>query len=854
MNARLRKEFALLGPTFWLALALAVLPPLVLTAIPGADPQWHGSRVALGCLFFTAGMVLLSVTSFGREFNHRTVSLLLSQPVGRDRLWLEKAGLLCVLALLVLGAFLGAEWITGAFVPEMAPFSIPANTIAWIALMAVAGGLWTTVFFRNAVASLWFTVLIPAALVALVELLARDPDWDNIESICKTVWTLYAIAGVILSWRLFKKTEDTTRFGQEITLRLGWSRSRVAAGVPTRTPATPFVALFSKELHLHQIPLMVFASGSVVLIILAFGVRVFGQANAYRQQYDWLEAAWCLLMVGLIPPLIGSLAIAEERKLGTADAQQCLPLSRARQFVVKWLVAHALGVALGYFAARLLAMVLAWIAGPSGGLGGLNVNFWHGSLLYSLAGVTVGMYGSSLARNTLGAMGITIGVGVVVYGLVFFAYLPIPFQSNTPMASYLIGHLWSSRLFLIILVPLLVLFFWRMTFLNFGAWNSPGRMWRNNLVSLFALVGTVCVASGLIFNRVWELAENLEPRQGFARLAPSDEVKVAAYGWRDAFVLLPDGKLRLCSAVPVSRTPNSATWKAAVSDVGSNWTAVACGIGWNGYPAATGIQSDGSLWRIVKQVVATRQTGGTWVTQIEMSRISSDLGWRTVAGGAGAFLAIKEDGSLWGGTNAPAQIGTDSDWVQVFALQGRSVAVKRDGSTWVWGRWPTQLYSVAQPTPIVEPVRLNSAFNGPWHSLSLGLDRIVATREDGSLWIWNDPVSNANPPVRIGTDSDWKGAASGFGWNVICALKSDGTLWKFYALPRMLRAGNPVKLSQYSTWLTLDGDTQTIDVLARDGTVCCWNGQYGLNMFYYGELLRPTRRPLFLGNVFAAEK
>jgi len=97
MERRIRREFrALLAP--WL---LALL--LATTALwwrPGTD---ENAAVVLWLACFALGMVLLAVAAFGKEFSHDTLRALLSQPISRSRLWLEKAG---ALALAMVGVFL----------------------------------------------------------------------------------------------------------------------------------------------------------------------------------------------------------------------------------------------------------------------------------------------------------------------------------------------------------------------------------------------------------------------------------------------------------------------------------------------------------------------------------------------------------------------------------------------------------------------------------------------------------------------------------------------------------------------------------------------------------------------------
>src|SRR5271157_3589231 len=88
MNARttrlLKETHPLLWP--WCAVALAGALPLVYPL------GWTPLIYLIG--FFV--VPVLATLSLGNEFQHRTLSLLLSQPVGRTRIWGEKLGVTVV--------------------------------------------------------------------------------------------------------------------------------------------------------------------------------------------------------------------------------------------------------------------------------------------------------------------------------------------------------------------------------------------------------------------------------------------------------------------------------------------------------------------------------------------------------------------------------------------------------------------------------------------------------------------------------------------------------------------------------------------------------------------------------------
>src|SRR5664279_5306183 len=84
MNARLIKETRDLLPMFAGTLPLIVVPQLI----------WPPS--GFGYLALGVACVVMAGSVFGTEFQHRTLSLLLTQPIPRSVIWRDK--------MLVLGA------------------------------------------------------------------------------------------------------------------------------------------------------------------------------------------------------------------------------------------------------------------------------------------------------------------------------------------------------------------------------------------------------------------------------------------------------------------------------------------------------------------------------------------------------------------------------------------------------------------------------------------------------------------------------------------------------------------------------------------------------------------------------
>ena len=77
MNVRLLKETRVLLPMFAVTLLLIVVPQLI-------KPS------GFGFVAFIVASIAMAGSTFGTEFQHRTVTLLLSQPVARSVIWREK--------------------------------------------------------------------------------------------------------------------------------------------------------------------------------------------------------------------------------------------------------------------------------------------------------------------------------------------------------------------------------------------------------------------------------------------------------------------------------------------------------------------------------------------------------------------------------------------------------------------------------------------------------------------------------------------------------------------------------------------------------------------------------------------
>jgi len=150
LAVRLLEEAHSLMPAWLVTVAAPCVPILFLD---------YESGQLFSVFLFVIGCAFLGASAFGNEYNHRTMGLLLAQPIARERLWLEK--------MLVLGVGL----LSALFVMELVVFSSERAdwSVAWFfvipPLCALCAGPLLTFLTRNTLAAAVFTIGIPLTVL-----------------------------------------------------------------------------------------------------------------------------------------------------------------------------------------------------------------------------------------------------------------------------------------------------------------------------------------------------------------------------------------------------------------------------------------------------------------------------------------------------------------------------------------------------------------------------------------------------------------------------------------------------------------------------------------------------------------
>jgi hypothetical protein len=339
MNARISvrpavaKEVRALLPT-WLAGAIAV----------GAAVLARDTRLSLlPVLVYGLAILALGAQSVGQEYTHRTLATFLALPRERGRLLLTK-----VLVLAAMSATLnGLGWLLVVHQPEFAGV-FDRRIFIVVVMCGFFLAPWLTMVCRNPLAGIVFSIVVPATLLIAGDLIglaiygldgAVQIDEFKVAFLWRGLFVACAVAA-IWAWRIFARLEAIEGRGTEIEVP-DWLLGRAAPAVAPSRRRHPFWVLVRKELRLQQLTFVVmtlFIAGWAGLTLLA---RVTDRLPVIPVD------ALAFLYFAILTILIGSLASAEERQLGTVEWQALLPIAAWKQWAIKLGVVFGLVALLG---------------------------------------------------------------------------------------------------------------------------------------------------------------------------------------------------------------------------------------------------------------------------------------------------------------------------------------------------------------------------------------------------------------------------------------------------------------------------------------------------------------------------
>jgi len=356
------------------------------------------------------GVVSLGAWSIGHEYTHRTLPLLLSQPVGRRTLALVKAACLTLLLFVVCAT---AAMFTTPGLPSVVIGGGFAAALSLAPLLtmvsrSVRGGI----LFTLALGLVWVMVGIRTGEAIAVRNPDRWPDpFGFAESVVYGGFIVIFCVTAVLGWRWFHSLSAVGEQAEHLALPDHW-RGRWRVLSPTARTSHPLAALLRKELGL-QMPVFVLSA--------VYALAWVGGWSLHPETRESLAMVTTMLHGGLVPMLAGALASAEERRMGTLAGQLLQPVSASVQWVLKAAVVVSLAVLLAVGLPFLLQLLdSALFTDHSLRQVELRLGF------YRLRGVepmvlvvtmlaALSLYVSSLARNSLHALLASIAAGVLLW-------------------------------------------------------------------------------------------------------------------------------------------------------------------------------------------------------------------------------------------------------------------------------------------------------------------------------------------------------------------------------------------------------------------------------------------------------
>jgi ABC-type transport system involved in multi-copper enzyme maturation permease subunit len=355
MTAKTTRILKEARPLFWpwCALIAAGMLPL---ARP-LDPIYRISPVV-----FLLGIPLLASLPMGNEFQHQTLSLLLSQPVDRMEMWGEKMSVTAIAVLSAVLVFYVSSWAGG--VQSYRPNAVSIG--AWIVASVASATFWTF-FTKSALGSVAITIAVQGFIVSAGDMVYRA-SWGLTPVLSAVLLLCYAGVMFWLGRRTFARFQVTGATAGDDLLNAGPDVMPVAlAGWLRSRPTSAALNLIRKELRLlRPVWLLTLLTTIGWIGLTAYGLtHERGQtkpftiriASAHYPAVVWLVGVFSVLLVAI---LAGSLSLGEERTSGTHAWHMTLPVSGLRQ----WLLKLFMALAAGAIGAVLIPMLLL-IAGGS---------------------------------------------------------------------------------------------------------------------------------------------------------------------------------------------------------------------------------------------------------------------------------------------------------------------------------------------------------------------------------------------------------------------------------------------------------------------------------------------------------
>ena len=284
----------------------------------------------LGFLGFFLGIPLLATLSLGNEFQHRTLQLLLSQPVSRMKIWGEK---MSVTAIAVTSSIFVFCYARRSALQQDPKFFMLAG--AFVIAMVASATFWT-LFARSTIGGVALNCV--NSFIPLFIHWERVPSGAIARSIAVLAFLSYAGVMLWLGRRSLARFQVTGGIaGQDLLMAGPEMMPEALARLFRSRPQGAVLNLIRKEFRLLR-PLW-------LISLLAAPVWVVLPLFGYTLQRRSVPAMLMVIaFIPLVAVLAGTISLGEERSSGTHSWHMTLPVSARRQWLIKLVAAMFTGL------------------------------------------------------------------------------------------------------------------------------------------------------------------------------------------------------------------------------------------------------------------------------------------------------------------------------------------------------------------------------------------------------------------------------------------------------------------------------------------------------------------------------
>src|SRR5687768_1363058 len=311
---------------------------LLVLLVRSTNAAAHLAAPLAATLFFVSAP-LLAASAFATEFQHRTLSLLLAQPISRTRIWLEKS-----VALLGVAAVLGASQLF-VLAATGAQHVRPGAAVLYLVSVVCAGPLWTLVA-RSTIGGAAFT----AASLLMVELVGGFIlQWIGFHEFKGVIFTTspaltvlrlgYAAVTLLAAWFVFTRLQVASQMAGAVMSPM--------SGVPLLRDilhcrrSGVVQNLFRKELRL-QTPVLMVAAAFAACWLMAVALFVVSPPRHPVAEMTFTVLLSLYLPLALV--VVSTISMGEEAALGVHGWHLTLPVRPGVHWLVKFITTLAIAV------------------------------------------------------------------------------------------------------------------------------------------------------------------------------------------------------------------------------------------------------------------------------------------------------------------------------------------------------------------------------------------------------------------------------------------------------------------------------------------------------------------------------